>query len=269
MGIKGAALGGWIGAMFAGPLGAILGAALGHKFENHISGLQAAPEGGARRSGGYAEAPAKRRAMVFCASAAAMFAKLAKSDGRVTRSEIAAVEGAFARLGFSKEARDYAIEVFRRAKDDLHSIYAYAGEFAQVVDSLETREMLYGLLWDIACADGVVSSEELRILRGLPPHLKIASAWFEYFRRERLGRSSRGETPSRGDALDEAYAILGVPKSAADDTVRKAYRALAKRYHPDRLRAEGLPEEMIGKATATMAKINGAWDAIKSARKIS
>ena len=57
-------------------------------------------------------------------------------------------------------------------------------------------------------------------------------------------------------------------RGAGDETVRKAYRELAKRYHPDRLRAEGKLEEMIGKATATMAKINGAWDAIKAARKL-
>lgn len=268
MGFRGAAIGGWIGATFGGPLGAILGAALGHEVEKRFSRAGSAAGRRSRAASGYAGASANRRAMVFCASVAAMFAKLAKSDGRVVRTEIDAIENAFARLGFSKAARDYAIEVFRRAKDDRHSVYSYADEFAGVVDSLETREMLYGLLWDIACADGTVSPEELRILRGLPARLKIGAAWFEYFRRERLGGGSRrGETPVR-NALDEAYAILGVPKSAGDETVRKAYRELAKRYHPDRLRAEGMPEEMIGKATATMAKINGAWDAIKAARKL-
>ena len=58
--------------------------------------------------------------------------------------------------------------------------------------------------------------------------------------------------------------------SAGDDveTLKRKYRDLAKKNHPDALRAQGLPEEMIGKATERMSRINAAWAAIKEARGI-
>lgn len=247
MGLTGIAMGAWIGSLFGGPLGALLGAVAGNSIEKKI------------------KAPAQKRAMVFSASAAAILAKMAKADGLVTPDEIASVEAAFNRLGFDQTTRDYAVNVFRRAKDDHHSIYEYATEFAGAVDSVQVRELFYELLWDLACADGVVSSYELTILKRIPNSLKIRSEWFDIHYRERM-TSSRRDSYHSVDPLAEAYRTLGVESNASDDAVKKAYRDLAKQNHPDILRAKGLPEELIGKATEKMSRINEAWSKVKEAR---
>ena len=254
MGWKGMAIGGSIGSLFGGPLGAIIGAALGHQVEAQLSG------GGARHI------PPQRRSLVFCMSAAAMLAKLAKADGIVTRDEIASVEDAFRRLGFSRAARLQAIDSFRRAKDDSHTIYEYARDFAAAVESVDVRELFYELLWDLACADGTVSEQELQILRQMPHALRIRGEWFAFFASRRL-RFGDDERPAV-DRLAEAYATLGASQSDSVDELRRKYRDLAKRNHPDSLRAQGLPEEMIGKATERMSRINEAWAEIRSARGI-
>ena len=248
------AIGGSIGSLFGGPLGAIIGAALGHQVEAQLSG------------GGSRYIPPQRRSLVFCMSAAAMLAKLAKADGIVTRDEIASVEDAFRRLGFSRAARLQAIDSFRRAKDDSHTIYEYARDFAAAVDSVDVRELFYELLWDLACADGTVSEQELQILRQIPRALRIRGEWFAFFAARRL-RSGDGERPA-ADRLSAAYATLGASQSDSADELRRKYRDLAKRNHPDSLRAQGLPEEMIGKATERMSRINEAWAEIRSARGI-
>ncbi len=98
--------------------------------------------------------------------------------------------------------------------------------------------------------------------------------WFEMkWRRARMrararanstfGRAGRGRSP---DGVAQAYRVLGVVPTASDEAVRKAYREKAKIYHPDSLRARGLPDDLIAKATDQMARVNAAWEEIKSAR---
>ncbi|MBQ3289175.1 MAG: co-chaperone DjlA [Kiritimatiellae bacterium] len=260
MGWKGIAIGGWLGSLFGGPLGAIIGAALGHNIEKHASA-------GSRRRPRFGQTYSQsQRSLIFCASAAAMLAKMAKADGRVTQAEIDSVEQAFRRLGFTAAARDYAIKVFRRAKDDSHTIGEYAREFAAAVDSLEVRELFYEILWDIAGADGTFSPEELRILQHIPGALDIRPDWYAYFASQRLGGGGRGATAR--DPLADAYSVLGAKATDDAEALRRRYRDLAKKNHPDALRAQGLPEEMVGKATERMSRINAAWATIKEARGI-
>ena len=281
MGLRGAFIGGIVGWFFGGYLGLFLGAFAGSWVQLQIEkNERRGGEGrGNRNSSRYDRSQGgPNRTMIFCASAAAMLAKLAKADGVVSRGEIDAVETAFRRLGFSREAREYAIGVFRKAKDDDHSIYEYAYDFASAVPSVEVRELLYELLWDVACADGRIGDAELLILRQIPQSLGIRAAWFEIFARERVrgyygggygyqrqNRRSAPPPPPR-DPLKDAYELLGASPSDDASTLKRKYRDLAKKYHPDALRAQGLPDEMIGKANEKMAKINAAWSTIKSAR---
>ena len=265
MGWLGMLIGSYVGgsALGGGPLfrllGAIAGAVLGSKAEDKIRG--------GRRSLGGASMDPRSRSMVFCASVAAMLAKMAKADGHVSRTEIAGVEAAFRRLGFTPAARRYAIEVFRRAKDDHHTIYQYAQDFAAAVDSVEVRELFYEILWDVAGADGTIGPNELVILQRIPRALGIRLDWYAYFASQRLGARSGGPSASR-DPLADAYAVIGASASDSADELKRKYRELAKRNHPDALRAQGLPEEMIGKATERMSRINEAWARIKEARGI-
>ena len=65
-----------------------------------------------------------------------------------------------------------------------------------------------------------------------------------------------------------AYETLGCTASASDAEVCVAYRKAAMRWHPDKLRMDGVPEELIKNANEKMAAINDAWNTIKLSRKI-
>ena len=88
----------------------------------------------------------------------------------------------------------------------------------------------------------------------------------EFLRRR--ARMRRGADVFAGDnsPLAGAYAELGVKSSASDFEVRRAYRNLAKKFHPDAWRAQGLSEEAAAKATERMKRINRAWGVVKDAR---
>ncbi|MCQ2191155.1 MAG: TerB family tellurite resistance protein [Paludibacteraceae bacterium] len=76
--------------------------------------------------------------------------------------------------------------------------------------------------------------------------------------------SSNNYRRSSGVSVSEAYDILGVSGNASDAEVKKAYRALAMQYHPDRV--SGLGDEAVRQATESMRQINAAWDVLKEAR---
>ena len=211
------------------------------------------------------------------AAISAMMSKMAKADGRITVDEVRYCEGVFDQLGLRGEKREYCIRVFRMSKNDSHTIYEYADSFASQQRDLSVREIVYDLLWDLACADGVVSPEELNILKRITAHLRIRAAQFGWqFARRGIGGTSggsssggsgRGRSPS-GPREADAYEILGVKRSASEAERKKAYREKATALHPDKLRAEGLSEELMGKANEQMARVNEAWSEIKKERNI-
>ena len=69
-----------------------------------------------------------------------------------------------------------------------------------------------------------------------------------------------------GPSLEDAYATLGVSPEAPDTEVKRAYRRLMSRHHPDKLAAKGLPDEMMRAATERTQQIKAAWDRVQSAR---
>jgi DnaJ like chaperone protein len=240
MSIWGKILGGAAGFLVGGPLGALLGVTLGH----YMADKKAAPQDD--------DATAR---VTFTIGVVVLAAKMAKADGRVTRDEIQAFRSRFHVA--EGEAANVA-RVFNMAKEDPAGFEIYARQIAHMLRGRPAvLEELLDSLFLIAMADGTLHPAEEAFLR------EVASIFgfdAQTFARIRASHAA----PGTGDP----YAVLGVAATATDAEIKAAHRKLVKEHHPDRLMAQGMPQEFIDVATDKLAAINAAYDRICRERGI-
>ena len=237
----GGLLGGTLGFALGGPLGAILGAIAGQS----ISGR--APQG----------LDATSKQTIFFTSLFAMLGSLAKADGRVSKAEIRFVEQLMReQLGLAQEARTLAISIFNEARKRPATFEAYARQFGEVFSQEpEQREMLLRLLVQAAMADGEMHEHEERLLKRAAEIFNLTPLLYQLL--DRI---------SDGSSLDQCYVILESEPEDELSVIKKRYRRLAMKYHPDRIQSQGLPPELLSAAEEKFKEIQDAFDRIERAR---
>ncbi len=255
MGYWGKLLGGAAGLVMGGPFGAVMGAALGHAADSGALPRMRLPNG-------FGLNPARVAAMLggrdqlFAIGVVVLSAKLAKCDGAVTREEIDAFKRQFR---IPPEAVRDVGRMFDAARDSPEGFETYATQLGDAfADAPGVLEDVLAALFAIARADGAVNGREMDFLQRVHRRFALpAVAWDR----------ARGAAPRfRPEPTDDAYAVLGVARSATDDEVRAAWKALVRANHPDSLASRGVPAEFIASATDKVAGINAAWDRIKRER---
>ncbi|MBR4597039.1 MAG: TerB family tellurite resistance protein, partial [Opitutales bacterium] len=245
--------GGVIGAMCAGPWGAVIGAAIGH-FSVDADKKEPGGEGGGNAL------------LLICEAAA----KIAKAKGVIKREEIDEIEQIFRELNLSEASRQKAIGYFRNAKNSSRPIESIAFEFAQTFPSAESRNTFLQILLRIALSDGSMQAEEFEALKKVCKALAIDPSVLDGFYsggqyRSYSSRENTYSAPS-GD-LAEAYAVLGAKPEATTAEIKNIYRKKCKDLHPDVLRSKGLGEFAIKAIEAELAKVNEAYDKIMKSRR--
>jgi DnaJ like chaperone protein len=174
-----------------------------------------------------------------------------KSDGKVVKAELNFVKSFLAQQ-FGPQFNTNHLQTLKNFLEapslPIDEICADIRMRAQV----EMRIQLLHYLFGIARADGEVSQSEINALQRLAQLLHVPQMDF---------RSVQGMFKQN---LDGDYEVLGIDKSASDDEVKKAYRQMAVRYHPDKVAALG--EEYQKGAKEKFQKIQEAYDNIKKSR---
>jgi DnaJ like chaperone protein len=231
--------GGGIGLALGGPLGALIGAVAGHVLIDREGAL-------------FGPAP---RELVFTTGLVALSAKMARSDGVVTRDEIAA----FQRIVIVPPEEKVRIErLFDLAKQTSAGFEAYAEQIAEAFrDEPTLLEGVLDGLFLIAAADGAIHQDEHAYLRDVATIFGISEPDFARIEARHMRRP------------DDPYLVLGVSREMDDAALKQHYRQLVIENHPDRQIARGLPSEAVAIATRRLAAINAAWDAIERERNLA
>ncbi|HHG91110.1 MAG TPA: molecular chaperone DjiA [Devosia sp.] len=190
----------------------------------------------------------------FTLALVALSAKMAVADGVVSISEVRAFRSIVEiPAGESEQVERF----FSLAQRDVAGYRSYARKIRRLFqDSPETLEHVLDALFHIASADGMIHEGELEYLRNVADIFGFDSARFEQIAAQFI----------LGDGARDPYLVLGLVPEASDEEVKRVYRRLVLEHHPDRLMAKGVPEELIGMATARVAAINAAYDVIARAR---
>ena len=231
-----------LGWSFGGPLGGIIGYAIGALFSSNRPCLIRSE---VTDTFGNTEEKRDFNVTLLVLSAAVM-----KADGNVKRSELDYVKRFFLQ-NFGQERAESYIKMLREILDKDYNLYEVSQQVGHYMDYSSRLQLLH-YLFGIADADGAISQEELRVVNTISDYMGITNSDFLSVKAMFIKET------------DSAYKILGIDASASDEEVKKAYREIAKKNHPDLV--SNLGEEVRQAAEKKFQEVNAAYEAIKKQR---
>ena len=235
-------IGGAAGAAIGGPIGGLLGAAAGIAVERGFVTpvLAANTEKDASRG------------VAFTVAVIALSAKMAKADGLVTRDEITAFRE---RVHIPPSEVPQVGRFWDLARQTKEGYEGYATQVARMFSPrAPVLEQLLDLLFHIAGSDGSLTAPEIEYLARVS---EIFGFTEEDFHRWLALHGDEGPRP---------WDVLGVDPAIPDDELRTRWKALVRDHHPDKLVADGMPEEFVAAANDRLARINAAYDSMMRSR---
>ena len=248
MSIWGKIIGGAAGFAIGGPLGAILGVMAGGALEKKLKFKNT--------NFNNIKIDHNQKQQIFALSIIVLSAKLAKSDGVVTKDEINAFKEKF-RIPSNELPK--VSKIFNEAKKSVYGYEQVAGQIGILFsDNKILLEELLNNLFFIAASDGKISISEVDFLRSISKSFKFSEEEFQRIFQTNIKNKEA-----------DPYKVLGVKRDDSDDIIRKKWINLNKEHHPDNLIAKGMPQEFIERANDELSSINLAYDKIKEIRGIN
>lgn len=235
-----------IGFMFFRYAGAVLGFILGTVIDNW-----------SRSSGGFQASFGREEQRVspgdFELNLLSLASIVIKADGTVSQTELNYVRAYFVQA-YGKERANATFRTFNEVIKSREISAQRIGLYLQRRTRYEVRLQIIHFLFSIAKADGQVSQAELNELYEISGFLNLMKRDFESIKAMFF------------KSADNAYKILEIEKSATDSEVKKAFRTMAKKYHPDKL--QHMDEAYRRGAEEKFRKVQEAYEHIQKERGI-
>jgi DnaJ like chaperone protein len=239
---------GGLGFVLGGPIGALIGVLVGSMFDYNIKQYDAGKEQaeGAKRGSQRATQGDIRISIIV------LIACVIKADGRVLKSEINYIKPFFLR-NFGEAGAKQALLLLKELLNKDIDPKAVAQQIGQHTN-YSTRLELLRVLMEVANADGDIDPIELQVIEHIASAMSIQNADYQ----------SILALYQRHKDVNWAYTALEIEPTATNDELKKAYRRMAMKYHPDKVANAG--EEIRQQATEKFRGINEAYEHIKKQR---
>lgn len=256
-----------LGFTFYGPAGLVLGLVFGHIFDNGLGSVL------------NTHSQTAQVRLVFFRTVFQTMGCIAKADGVVSEAEIRVARDIMLNdFQLTQAQMLAAIRFFNEGKQPDFDLDVALKKFRTIcVQKPELRQYFLEMMVKAASADQVLWPAMLSKLQHICRKLNVPLNKLDYMlsiynfaaysNKSSNKRRTYTNTATNSTPLSEAYNLLGV--SAKDDmqTIKKAYRRLMSKYHPDKLVAKGLPNEMLTVAKEKAQKITAAYDLVERSRK--
>lgn len=232
-----------LGWALGGPIGGILGLAVGSIFDSG-------------KSDGTSQARDVRTRTLrgdYAASLLVLIAAVMKADGRVMKSELDYVKRYFVSR-FGEDTASEAVVMLRDILKQEIPLRDVTSQLSQKLDYSYRLEMLH-FLFGIASADGSVSEDENGVIHRIAGYMSISDSDFTSIRAMFVSQT------------DSAYKILEIEPTTSDEEVKKAFRRMAMKYHPDKV--SHLGDDFKKVAHEKFRKVQEAYDQIKKERGLN
>ncbi|MBU6342796.1 MAG: TerB family tellurite resistance protein [Bacteroidetes bacterium] len=257
-GLVGLFVGDLSGFPLGGLFGFIIGSIIGHYFFDF-------PKESAISDGEFRAY--QRRQGQFIYHVFRMCAKLAKADGPVNRAEVGYMEQLMRQhFRMNDRGREQAIKIWNQSKSASEPFDQIAKAFYDDFGRERYQILnMMDLLFATAVADGGLHPREEELLLRAAGVFHIGR--LQYDRIKSRYYQTAAKPQARWSPLDPHYAILGAKPGDTLEDIKKKYRALAMKWHPDRVAAQGASSDALRHAKEKFQQINEAWEQIEAAKK--
>jgi len=246
-------LGAGLGFSLGGPIGAILGYSLGSLVDDLVfKDFNKEQEEYKKRKKIKAKTKEQSTSGDFEVSLLILSSIVIKADGKVEQAELDYVRQYFIKM-YGEARAKHAFKLFNNIIKNEVSSRQVCIQIRQNM-SHASRLQLIHFLFGIAKSDGIVNQAEEEAIKKMAQYLYINES--DYISIKSMFYNE----------VDNAYKILEITKEASDDEVKKAYRKMAKKYHPDRV--QNLGDEHVKGAKEKFQNIQDAYEKIKELRNI-
>lgn len=232
---------GGLGWVVAGPIGAILGYAYGSmNSESNIGRTSTLHSATQTRHGD------------FVISVLVLLAKVMKADGKLLRSELDYVKK-FLKQQFGVQQTRELMKVFKEILDQDYPLRDVCRQIQRSMDHPSRLELIH-ILYGLSAADGDVHEKEIHVIQSIANYLNINKNDYESIK------------ATFAKDTGAPYRILEIDRSASKQEVKKAYRKMANKYHPDKV--SHLGKEMQDLAEEKFKAVNDAYQQIKKTQDL-